>query len=90
MHLGRFRSQQVASLVISYSIADRLGPFWEIVWASPSAPGEGKTLFTDFGYVYLLYPWMTIDLGIAVGLSRAANTYGIVGGFTMLFGQKKR
>ena len=89
MHPGRFYPQQVASAVISYTIADRLGPFWEVVWTSASAPGEGKTLFTDFGYVYLLYPWMTIDVGISVGLSRAADTSAVVGGFTMLFGWKR-
>ena len=90
MHPGRFYFQQVASLVISYTITDRLGPFWEIVWASQSAPGEAKTLFTDFGYVYLLYPWMTIDLGLSAGLSKGADTSAVVGGFTMLFGQNKR
>lgn len=89
-HPGRFFFQQAASLVVSRSIAERLSPFWEIAWVSPSAPREGDVLSTNFGAVYLLYPKVAIDLWTAVGLSKAADSYAIFGGITVLLGHKKR
>ncbi len=77
--------QGAGSVLVGYSISDRIGAFAEYFLISPNTKGSGTVHYVDFGATYLLTDQIQLDATVGFGLNDEADKFFVGGGVSFLF-----
>lgn len=83
--LPRF-TQHLISMSGSVEIPGPVTPYAEIFWISRQDPGGGAVVAIDTGAIYQISPRYALDGGLQGGLSAAAPSLAVFGGFSAVIG----
>lgn len=79
-----FRKTVAASF--SWTLTDKISPFWEIFYESRDRPDGHHNEGTDFGVIVTLNRRLALDLGVELGIGGANPDWVLRTGFSVLLG----
>ena len=82
---GDHFTQGAGSVLVGYSISDKLGCFAEYFLIYPNEKGSDAAHYVDFGATYLLTDRIQLDASAGFGLNDEADNFFVGAGISFLF-----